>query len=113
MAADKNPFEAVQSMMLENLEKVRSATQTYVDLIEKAMRSLPSANEDQISKFRAYIDRQVAANQAFVEKLLGAKDFQEALRIQVEYCQSQLRAAAEDATKIGAEVAKSFNRSAG
>jgi hypothetical protein len=108
--AQKNPFDAVREMMIENLEKAQKATQSYVDLI---MRGFPNANEEQISTFKAYIDRQVAANHDFVEKLLRAKDFQEAVRIQVEYFQSQLRAAAEDATKIGAKIAGSFNRSTG
>jgi len=41
----------------------------------------------------------------FGEKLLRAKDFQEAFRIQAEYFQSQLKACAEDATRIGAKMA--------
>jgi len=113
MEAQKNPFDAVREMMIENLEKAQKATQSYVDLIDKTMRGFPNANEEQISTFKAFIDRQVAANHDFVEKLLRAKDFQEAVRIQVEYFQSQLRAAAEDATKIGAKIAGSFNRSTG
>jgi hypothetical protein len=48
-----------------------------------------------------------------VEKLLRAKDFQEAFRIEVEYFQSQLKAAAEDASQIGSKMASSFNRSTG
>ena len=110
MEAQKNPFDAVREMMIENLEKAQKATQSYVDLIDKTMRGFPNANEEQISTFKAYIDRQVAANHDFVEKLLRAKDFQEAVRIQVEYFQSQLRAAAEDATKIGAKIAGSFRQ---
>jgi hypothetical protein len=46
-----------------------------------------------------------------VEKLLRAKDFQEAFRIQVEYFQSQLKAAAEDAHQIGTRVVNSFKTS--
>jgi hypothetical protein len=45
-----------------------------------------------------------------VEKLLSAKDFPEALRIQAEYFQSQVKAAAEDATRIGAKIAGSFKQ---
>ena len=41
MADEKNPFEAVQAMMLENLEKVQGATQSYIDMVEKAMRGFP------------------------------------------------------------------------
>jgi hypothetical protein len=33
-------------------------------------------HEAQISTFKAYIERQVAANHAFVDKLLHAKNFQ-------------------------------------
>jgi hypothetical protein len=43
-----------------------------------------------------------------VEKLLRAKDFQEAVRIEVEYFQSQLKAATEDAKQIGAKMASAI-----
>jgi hypothetical protein len=110
MADEKNPFETVQAMMLENIEKVQGAAQSYIDMVEKAMRGLPGADEDRIATFKAYLERQVAANHDFVEKLLRAKDFQEAFRIQVEYFQSQLKGVAESASKIGAQIASSFNR---
>src|ERR1700757_2567791 len=110
MADEKNPFEAVQAMMLENLEKVQGATQSYIDMVEKAMRALPGADEERIATFKAYLERRATANHDFVEKLLRAKDFQEAFRIQAEYFQSQLRAVAEDASKIGTQIASSFNR---
>ena len=86
----KNAFDAVRSMMADNLEKVGSATKTYLDLLQKGMLSVPNANEDQVNAFRAYIERQVAAK-SFVSKLLGAKDIQEAVQIQVEYFQSQMK----------------------
>ena len=110
MEGEKNPFEAVRAMMLENLEKVGDATQSYIDMVERTMRGVPGANEEQIGTFKAYIERQVATNRDFGEKLLRAKDFQEAFRIQVEFFQSQLKAAAEEATQIGAKMAGSFNR---
>src|SRR6516162_1522103 len=108
MADQANPFEAVQAMMLRNLELVQSATQSYLDTVEKAMLGLPGAREDQIADFKAYLERKVAANRDFVEKLLRAKNFQEAIRIEVEYFQSQLKAAAEDAHQIGTKIASSF-----
>ena len=108
MATEENPFEAVRAMMLENLEKVGSATQSYIDMVERTMRGFPGANQEQISTFKEYIERQVAANRDFGEKLLRAKDIQEAFRIQVEYFQAQLKGAASDAAKIGAKTAGSF-----
>ena len=74
------------------------------------MRLLPGANEKQIRTFKEYIQRQVATNRDFMARLLRAKDFQEAFRIQVEYFQSQLKTAAEEATQIGSTIFGSFNR---
>jgi len=108
MADAANPFEAVQAMMLENFQKMQTVTQSYIDTVEKAMRGIPGANEEQITTFKAYVEQKVAANRDFVEKLLRAKDFQEAFRIQVEYFQSQLKAAAEDANQIGSKRAIAF-----
>ena len=113
MADQANPFEAIQAMMLQNLELVQSATQSYLDTVEKVMLGLPGAKEDQIADFKAYLERKVAANREFVERLLRAKNFQEAIRIEVEYFQSQLKAAAEDASQIGSKIASAFNRSTG
>jgi len=108
MADQKNPLEAIQALMLENLEKMQGATQSYIDMFEKAVQGLPGANQDAIATFKAYIERQVASNRDFVEKLLHAKDFQEAFRIQVEHFQSQLKVVAEDASKLGSQLASSL-----
>jgi hypothetical protein len=110
MATEKNPFEAVRATMLENLEKVGTATQSYLDMVERTMRAFPGANQEQISTFKECIERQVAANRDFGEKLLRAKDFQEAFRIQVEYFQAQLKGAALDAAQTGAKMAGSGER---
>ena len=77
--------------MLENLEKVGSATQSYLDMVETS-------------------GNQVATNRDLMKRLLHATDFQEAFRIQVEYVQSQLNGAALDAAQIGAKMAGSFKK---
>jgi len=35
METEKNAFDAVRAMMLENFEMAAGATQTYVDMVEK------------------------------------------------------------------------------
>jgi hypothetical protein len=109
----KNPFDAIRSMMADNLEKVGSATKTYLDLMQKSMLTVPNTNEDQVTAFRAYIDRQLAANQEFVTKLIGAKDLQGAVQVQVEYFQSQMKAAVNDAMQLADNITTSAKRSAG
>ena len=97
MADQKNPFEAIQIIMLDNLEKV-----------QKAVQGLPGANKEAIANFKTYLERQVAANREFLEKLLHAKDFGQAFRIQVEHLQSQLKVVAEDAGKFGSQIMSSL-----
>jgi hypothetical protein len=109
----KNPFDAVRSMMEDNLAKVGNATKTYLNLLQRSMLAVPTANEEQVHAFRGYIERQVAANQAFVDKLVRAKDIQEAMQIQVEYFQSQMRAAVNDAMQVTDKMEASSKRSAG
>jgi hypothetical protein len=106
----RNPFEAVRTTMLDNLEKMEGPTQRYLDMVETTMRGFPGANQEQIGAFKAYLERQVAANREFVKKLLRAQDFQEVFRIQVEYFESQLRAATAEASQIGEKMAGSFKR---
>jgi len=108
MATPTNPFEAMQAMMLENLEKVQGMTQSYMDAFEKAMKGASADKDEQITTVKEYVERKVAANKEFVEKLLHADNFQEVFRIQVDYFQSQLKAAAEDAHQIGAKMAGSL-----
>ena len=107
-----NPFEAVKSMMEDNLAKVGSATKNYLDLLQNSMLGAPSANEDQVKAFKVYIERQVAANQAFVSRLMHARDIREAMQIQVDYFQSQMRTS-NDAMQMTEKMAASSKRSAG
>jgi hypothetical protein len=55
MADEKNPFEAFQALMLENLEKMQGVSQSCLDMIEKAMQGFPGANQEQIADFKTYL----------------------------------------------------------
>jgi len=106
----QNPFEAVQAMMRQNIDSMGNAAQSYIDMVEKTLRSFPGANQEQIGTFTANIERQVAANRNFMDKLLRATNFQDVLRIQAEYFQSQLSAVSGEASGIGATMALPFRR---
>jgi len=113
MSTETNPFEAVRIVMFENLGRVENATKNYLDLMQKAMLSMPNANETQVKAFKAYLDRQVAANQTLINRLLRAKDLQEAVQLQIEYFQTQMRAAVNDAMQLGESVKSASKRAAG
>ena len=72
----------VRSMMEDNLAKVASATKKLSRPAAKdhAFSCPRNANEEQINAFKSYIERQIAANQAFVSRLLHAKNIQEACK---------------------------------
>jgi hypothetical protein len=112
MEIEKSSLEAVRALMIDTLEKSRSVTQSYIYLIEDTVRSVPNTNEVRLGAFKASIERQVAANRAFVDRLLRSKDFWEALHIQSEYFQSQLKASADDAAQLAVTKVRPFKRSA-
>lgn len=105
MSSEANPFNLFRDMMAQSLDRAHGVTQMYIDLLEKTMRGLPNANEDQINAFKESLERQVATNHEFIGKLLRANDFQEALKIQTEYFQQQLKTATDNVAELGGKVA--------
>lgn len=90
MEVENPPLEGVRKLIVENLKMSRIAMQSYINFLETMMRSCPGASEEQVGAFKAHLEKQVETNHAFVEQLLHAKDFPDALRIESEYFQSQL-----------------------
>lgn len=113
MNTETDPFETVRTVMLDNVDKMENAIKGYLDLMQKAMLSMPNANESQIATFRAYLDRQLGANQVFVSRLVSAKNLQEAMQIQVEYFQSQMRTTVSDAMQLSESITSASRRAAG
>ena len=113
MADIENPSGIVRSVMADNLEQARSAMTSYFKFVEKSVSASPLAATDQAKTFRSYVERSVAASFQLSDKLLRAKDFQDVLRIQTEFFQTQLRALTEQskdlseaATKAAPEVTR-------
>jgi hypothetical protein len=65
------------------------------------MSASPLGEADQAKTFRSYVERNVAASFEFSDKLLHAKDFQDIVRIQTEFFQTQLRALTEQNKALG------------
>lgn len=96
MEAEKNSLEAVEALISDMLEKSRNTTRNYINLLERATPSVASTN------FKAYVERRVAANHRLVDKLLRTTDFKQALRVQFNYFQSELRAAVDHTSGLTA-----------
>jgi hypothetical protein len=113
MADIEKPSAIVRSVMAENLEQARSAMTNYFQFVENSISASPLAATDQGKTFRSYVERSVAASFQLSDKLLRAKDFQDILRIQTEFFETQLRALTEqskDASATGANVTSEITR---
>jgi hypothetical protein len=106
MAEEKPPSDKVRGMMAQNIEQARGAMASYFRILEKQMSKLPLGETDQAKAFRSYVERNVAASFAFSDKLLHAQDFEDVVRLQAEFFQTQLRALTEESNDLGEEASK-------
>ena len=98
--------EKVRAMLSENLERVRKATDDYFQQMEKGLASTPIAG--QAKHFTDLMQRNVAATFELCDKLIQAKDPQDAMRIQTEFFQTQMRAMTDQAKTMGESAMKAM-----
>ncbi len=103
MSADK-----VRAMLSENLDKVRKASNDYFQMMEKGLSSSQLPIGDQAKQFTELMQRNVAATFDLCDKLIKANDAQDAIRIQSEFFQAQMRAMADQARSMGETAMKAM-----
>ena len=103
MSADK-----VRAMLSENLEKVRKASNDYFQMLEKGLGSSQLPIGDQAKQFTELMQRNVAATFDLCDKLIKANDAQDAMRIQSEFFQAQMRAMTDQARSMGETAMKAM-----
>ena len=77
------------------------AADTYFDFLNKTVSSFPLGGTEFGEKLKRFAEKNLAATHQFVQQLSQAKDFQDVLRIQTEFMQTQLSSFAEQAQKLG------------
>jgi len=109
MATSDSPFEGISDMMVQGFEQTRKAMDNYFDFFEKSIKASPTwLNDADLSKkMKSYTDQHIAAASEYAQKLTRAKDFQDFLRMQSEFMQSQWKAFNEQAKGFGEAVTKS------
>jgi len=80
----------------QNMEKARAAMDNYSSFLQNSW-----GHNDLIEKMQTYTRKNVAAYAEFVGKLGQAKDFQEVIRIQTEFMQTQWNSFTEQARSLG------------
>jgi phasin len=101
LSADK-----IRPMLTENLGRLRKATAEYFDLLEKGLSSSQLPVADQAKQFCGYMQRNVTATFDLGDKLIQAKDMQDAVKIQSEFFQDQMRSLTDHAKSMGESAMK-------
>ena len=77
------------------VDKTRGAGDDYFNLVQKAFSFYPTGGTELAQKMQSYTEQNLSAAGDFVRKLSQAKDFQDIIRIQTEYMQTQFSICAE------------------
>ena len=91
----QDPFNAGRSQRAPS-----TASAQYFDLLEKGLSSSPLPAADQAKQFCGLMQRNVTATFDLGDKLIQAKDMQEATRIQSEFFQDQMRSLTDHARSM-------------
>lgn len=110
MAKDPNPVVNLTAQAGEAIEQTKdsslSAANTYFDFLQKTISSFSSGGTELGEKLKSYADKNIAATQEYLTRLGQAKDFQDVMRIQTEFMQSQMTAFGEQAKSLTEAFAK-------
>jgi phasin len=100
------PADKIRAMLAEANERLRKASADYFELLEKGLSSsqLPVAN--QAKQFCGYMQRNVTATFDLGDRLIQAKDMQDAVKIQSEFFQDQMRSLTDHAKSMGESAMK-------
>lgn len=105
--ADINPSaENVRAMLTEALGRLRKANAEYFELLEKGLASSPLPVADHAKQFCAFMQRNVTATFDLGDKLIQAKDIQDALKLQSEFFQGQMQTLSDQARSMGESAVK-------
>jgi phasin len=106
MAEINSSVEGVRAALTDALGRLRKANAEYFEMLEKNLgsSSLPIAN--QAREFCGFMQRNVSATFDLSDKLIHAKDAQDALKLQSDFFQDQMRALTDHARTISESAMK-------
>jgi hypothetical protein len=102
----KQATDRMKLSVEETKERALGAADTYFDFLNKTVSSFPSGGTEFGEKLKSFAEKNVAATRQFVQQLSRAKDFQDVLRIQTEFTQTQMQAFGEQAMSLAGAFAK-------
>ena len=110
MAKDAKPLEDLKAnaerALEQTMEQTRGAVDNYFNFLRKTISSYPLGGTDLGEKLKSYAEKNIAATREFILELSQAKDFQDVVRIQTEFMQTQMNAFGEHTKTLGEAVTK-------
>jgi hypothetical protein len=106
MAKDQKPADQMDAFSKQAMAQAHEALDVYFDFLKRSVSSFPSGGTELGEKLKAQSVQNIAAVQDLVKRFSQAKDFEEALRIQTEFMQSQLHAFGEQIKSLGEAYTK-------
>lgn len=103
-----NEAGEISSMVEQGTEQIRKGIDRYVEFLKNSMGQAPIWNAEQINKYLGYAEKNSAQAFEFAAKLASAKDLSEAMKIQTEYLQAQMKNMTEQTKDIGDAIAKAM-----
>ena len=101
MEKSNKPSENMSATATQTIDQARGAMENYFNFLQKSMAASPWAGTDLSIKVKNYAEQNVASASGFALKLTQAKDFQDVVRIQTEFMQTQLKALSDQAKDLG------------
>jgi phasin len=98
--ADIPSADNIRAMLTETLDRLRKSSAEYFQLLEKGLSSSPLPIGDQAKQYCEYMHRNVTATLDLGDKLIQARDAQDAFRIQSEFFQEQMRALTDQVRSV-------------
>lgn len=97
----------VERLVDKTVAQTRGAADDYFSLMQKAFSFYPVGGTELAERMKSYTEQNISAAGDFVRKLSQAKDFQEVIRIQTEYMQTQFGVCAEQTKGLTEAFTKS------
>ena len=105
MAEERKPFDALsgsaQQAVEQTMEQGQKAMGDYFTWLQKTMSGSHWMGNDLTKKLMSNMEYNIASTQAFVQKLSQAKDFQDFIRLQIEFMQKQISTFADQTKGLG------------
>ena len=101
--ADKKLFESLTGIEqdVQITDRTKHAMETYFSWLRNAMSALPWSSRNLNRILPSHATQNVTATFAFVQKLSQAKNFQEVVKIQNEFMETQMNSFNEQAKILG------------